>query len=127
MSFPKINFPKLNFTKIKTSTIAYLGLLAVGSLASQVTWVNKQLAQHPKLAPVGGFVLAGLALLHSPVGEQIISQFTESTESKKPDGSVETKQVTSTVSTTMPLDSPAVADIVPIDHVPTTLITTKAD
>lgn len=78
--------------KLRKSTIAYLTLLAAGSLADQVSWVNRHLAplvaNHPRLAPLGGALLTGLALLHNPEVSGILRQFGQMIRVVKPDGTV---------------------------------------
>ncbi len=84
---PVVNLT-INGKIIKKQTLAILGLLVAGSLASQVSVVNHFLSYHPRLAPVGGFVVAMLTLLHEPAVQKLVFQ----QSSTQPDGTtIDTK------------------------------------
>jgi hypothetical protein len=78
----------INGKAIKKQTLIILGLIATGAAASQVTAVNHFLSYHPRLAPLGQFLLAAIAVLHTPYVEQILFHQQE----QQPDGTeVDTK------------------------------------
>lgn len=85
-----------NPTKWKATTWLILAALIGGSLASETAFIQNLAAQYPHVAPVAGLLISILTLLHSPVAQQIVSQF-EST-STTPAG-VETKVAASVTAT----------------------------
>jgi hypothetical protein len=78
----------INGKAIKKQTLVILGLIVAGAASSQVTAVNHFLSYHPKLAPLGGFILTAIALLHNPAVEQLLFQQTVETPTSKTDTTI---------------------------------------
>lgn len=86
----------INGKAIKKQTFVILGLLIGGAITTQVAAVNHFLSYHPHLAPLGGWIISILTLLHEPWVRQLIFQQSE----QQPDGTeVQTKIA-------MPIDAP---------------------
>jgi len=62
----------INGKSIKTRTLVILGLIAAGAASSQIDAVNHFLSYHPRLAPLGGFILTAIAILHNPAIDQLL-------------------------------------------------------
>ena len=78
----------INGKVIKKQTLVILGLIVAGAATSQITAVNHFLSYHPHLAPLGGFIISAITLLHEPWVMQLIFQQTEKTPNG---GQVDTK------------------------------------
>lgn len=91
----------INGKAIKKQTLIILALIATGAVSSQVTAVKDFLSYHPRLAPLGGFILMLLTALHNPYVEQILFQQSETT----PGGAQVDTQVSVTPAPTPPKTS----------------------
>ena len=66
--------------KLKKSTIAYILMVAAGSLASQVAAINALLASHPKLSWLSAGAVMIVTLLHSPEAKELLEAVKESAD-----------------------------------------------
>jgi hypothetical protein len=95
-------------TQIKKTTLALIGLLLAGSVASQTAWVQANvipvLSAHPKLAPLGTLLLGIVALLHNPVALQLLQSLNiKQTQMGGGVTTVTTGTVETTATKTLPL------------------------
>lgn len=88
----------INGKAIKKQTYIILALLIAGAASTQITAVNHFLSYHPKLAPLGGFVISMITLLHEPWVAQLLFQQSE----QKPDGTAVDTKISIPVDTTKP-------------------------
>jgi hypothetical protein len=78
----------INGKAIKKQTLIILGLIAGGAITSQFAAVNHFLSYHPRLEPIGSFVLMGIALLHDPNVDRWIFQQTVQTPTTTTDTTI---------------------------------------
>lgn len=64
----------INGRAIKKQTLVILGLLVAGGASTQITYVKNFLSYHPRLTPLGGFIISMITLLHEPWVRQLILQ-----------------------------------------------------
>ena len=64
----------INGTLIRQKTLWLLGLIAAGSITSQFAAINHFLSYHPRLVPLGGFLLSALAVIHNPKAEAVVAE-----------------------------------------------------